>query len=99
MLIAGACLIPVTDHAPFLNAFNIHMKSYFLTICFFGQLFYRSVDIPLRIGILWKQRLDEFEADKFGVRIGYGEASSSALIRNFASNKDILFTSWWQNFI
>ena len=54
MLIAGACLIPVTDHPPFLNAFNIHMKSYFLTISIFGVLFFRSVDIPLRLGILWK---------------------------------------------
>ena len=54
MLIAGACIIPVTEHPPFLAAFNIHMESYFLTMVLFGLLYYRSVDIPLRLAILWK---------------------------------------------
>ena len=37
--------------------------------------------------------MHEFQADAYSVKIGYGPEQYSALIRNFAQNKDIVFKS------
>ena len=99
MGIFGAIMIPCIDNKQFLASFNIQMESYFMTLVLFALLYERTVDIFLRMFIKWFERRHEYEADKFSVMMGFGNATSIALIRNFSKNKDIIFASPLQNFI
>ena len=99
MGVFGALMIPCIDNKQFLAAFNIQMESYFMTFVLFVLLYQRSVDIPIRMFITWYERRAEFEADKFAVEMGFLEETSTALVRNFSKNKDIIFASPLLTFI
>ena len=70
-----------------------------MTFVLFVLLYQRSVDIPIRMFITWYERRAEFEADKFAVEMGFLEETSTALVRNFSKNKDIIFASPLLTFI
>ena len=99
MGIFGLFMIPCIDNEQFLAAFNIQMESYFMTMVLFVLLYQRSIDIPIRMFILWFERKNEYEADHYSVEMGFGKEATTALIRNFSKNKEIIFTSGLSNFI
>ena len=98
MLLFGLIMIPTIDNRYFLAAFSIQMESYFMTLVLFTLLYLRSVDIPIRILINYISRRNEHEADEYAVELGFGREASTALIRNFSQNKDIIFDSKIENF-
>ena len=93
MGVFGMIMIPCIDNKQFLAAFNIQMESYFMTMLLFALLYMRSVDVPIRLFINWMSRQNEFSADAFAVKAGFRKETSTALIRNFSKNKDIIFSS------
>lgn len=97
MLLFGVIMILVIDNKAFLAAFNFNHENDFMTLVLFTYLYLYSVDIPLRVIIHWQSRKRELEADRYSVKLNYGNAAYSALVRNYAKNKDILFTSKFKN--
>jgi len=98
VLIWSACMIPLIDRPEFLAAFNIRMESYWMMLWLVFQLFKNSLDPILMLVIHAISRRNEYEADAFSVEAGFGEAAYSGMVRNFAQNKDIVFTSEFHNF-
>ena len=84
MLFFGIAMLSVIENRDFLRAFNIYMESSFLTFVLFAKLYETSADVFIRMLILWIERRNEYAADAFSVRIGFGSAAYTALIRNFA---------------
>ena len=72
MAFFGVIMIAVIDNNSFLDSFSITHESYFMTFLLFILFYQRSVDIPLRLLIKWRERRNEYEADAYSVRIGYG---------------------------
>ena len=57
------------------------------------QIWMCSIDIVFRIANEYLSRRDEYEADGYAVKIGFGPSLKSGLIRNFQSNQDNIFAS------
>ena len=48
MTIFGAFMALIDNQSTFLVPFGIYMESYVMTLIFYGLIFQRTVDIPLR---------------------------------------------------
>ena len=49
--------------------------------------------------INFKERKNEYDADTYAVKLGYGTAMYNGLIRNYAENKDQIFSSNYNAFL
>ncbi len=100
MVIFGVILQFWFENKPgFLLAFGFEQKSYFASLGLFVWLFVVSLDILLRTVINIFSRKNELDADGFCVRLGYGISLKNALVRSYAENLDILYSSELDNFI
>ena len=60
MLIFGVLLSFIVNDANFLTAFGFFEPSYFASLGIFVWLYVQSLDLPLRIGLNWYSRHNEF---------------------------------------
>ena len=77
----------------YLPAFGFQHESLFVTLALSIKLFQISFDLFLRMGMHYLSRQHEFEADAYACEQGYKAELRSSLIRSFADNSDLIFTS------
>lgn len=99
MLVIGLFMVPLIDNPYFLNAFNIHMESYVMTLWLVYITFTYSVHFIMTWFLNFYSRNREIEADAYAIKCGYGKEIYMALIRNFSMNKKFLFESELKNLL
>ena len=60
MLVFALVMTPIIDNEQFIAAFSIKMESYFMTFLLYAQLYYFTLDIPIRFLISWMERRAEY---------------------------------------
>lgn len=86
MVIFASAMIPVIGRDAFLASFNIYHESSFMTFLLYGLLYQHTLDIPIRVGLLWHSRQAEHEADEFAVKKGFENSIKNSLVRAFMTN-------------
>ena len=64
-----------------------------MSLFLFVQIWTCSVNFFFQIVTEYLSRRDDYEADVYAVKIGFGPSLRSGLIRNFGANQDNIFVS------
>ena len=93
MAVFALYLKPQLNSHTLLRSFGFERESIFVSLYLAFKIWSVCHDYILRKLIYWNERCCEYKADYGAVKAGRGKHLRSALIRNYAANKDALFVN------